>query len=1031
MRDAGARDGGVRESGVYPLAVPRTLWRDDANHPNVVAMPSALDAVRAALSDRYRIERELGAGGMATVYLAEDLRHPRRVAIKVLHPELTASLGTERFQREIGFAASLSHPHILSLHDSGEAAGFLFYVMPYVEGVSLRQELVRARVLAIADAVRILRDIADALAHAHAARVVHRDIKPENVMLSGRHAVVMDFGVAKSLAPREAVGSSTLTGTGVAMGTVVYMAPEQVAGDDRADQRVDIYAWGVLAYEVLTGAPTFVRDTLQAVMAAHMIDAPIPIATRRAEITPALAQIVMRCLAKQPADRFQSGAELLAAMESLTSSGGGVAAMLHRMSRSARMAAAAGVFLLGTGAVLAWRDWSEKQWVRVEATPLIQQLFENGQSDSAYALATRALATLPEDSALLVVVDRWTDPWLFCTEPVGAQVFRAPYPDTTRWQLLGTTPTDTISLPAGTSRIRFERTGYRPREMMAFAFPVNVDLAPDSTYLDMRSGFNGNHWCGEAAVSLDRIDSPDAGMIQIAAAMQWVDYVDLFRVFSDSGLPLQGYRIARHEATNREYRAFVAAGGYSDSIYWDHGFVYRGREVPWTDGVRLLVDRTKRPGPATWEGGDLIPGTEDLPVGGLSWYEAAAYANFAKRSLPTLYHWAGAAGINVTAWPHTVDESNMDAAGPRVASQGSGMSPVGAFDMAGNVREWALNPASRGNRYILGGGWSDPTFAFGETAVLDPFDRSAINGVRLADIPTDDPNLARASRLIVRPTNRDRVRDRPVSDESFRGYLPIYEYDSAPLNSVVVAIDSTDRDWTVEKVSFDAAYGNETVTAYLFLPRVRRGPLQTVVYFTGSASLYLRSSTRLHAEQIGFLVRSGRAVLWPVYKGMYERGDGISAYPDQSVNYRDHAVWWVKDTRRSVDYLMTRPDIDSSRLAYFGLSWGAAIGPLHLAVEPRLKVGVFYVGGLTPDRARPEVEVLNFLPRVTVPLLLIGGRTDPYFPVESSQRPLFDNLGTKAADKRHVIAEGSHYAPRAQLIAETLGWLDRYLGVPR
>ena len=201
-----------------------------------------LDRLRRRLADRYEIERELGSGGMAIVCLARDLRHERRVALKVLRPDLTASLGPARFLAEVKVTARLQHPHILPLLDSGEADGLLFYVMPFVEGESLSARLAREGELPVADAVRILRDVADALAYAHAQGVVHRDIKPDNVLLSGRHAIVADFGIAKALS--DATGQQGSTLTGLALGTPRYMAPEQATADPRVDHRADIYAWG-------------------------------------------------------------------------------------------------------------------------------------------------------------------------------------------------------------------------------------------------------------------------------------------------------------------------------------------------------------------------------------------------------------------------------------------------------------------------------------------------------------------------------------------------------------------------------------------------------------------------------------------------------------------------------------------------------------------------------------------------------------------------------------------------------------------
>jgi eukaryotic-like serine/threonine-protein kinase len=287
------------------------------------------DRLAAALADRYLLERELGQGGMATVYLAEDLKHHRKVAVKVLRPELAATMGSQRFFREIEVAAQLQHPHILPLHDSGEAEGFLYYVMPYVEGDSLRDRLAHHGELAVHEAIKILSEVVDALAYAHSRGVVHRDIKPDNIMLSGRHALVTDFGVAKAVS--EATGRQTLTTTGMALGTPIYMAPEQAAADPHLDHRVDIYAVGVLAYELLTGRPPFTGPTPQRVLAAHLTEPPEPLTKHRPTITPALARVVMKCLAKRPADRWQSADELLGQLEPLLTPSGGTTPTAARL----------------------------------------------------------------------------------------------------------------------------------------------------------------------------------------------------------------------------------------------------------------------------------------------------------------------------------------------------------------------------------------------------------------------------------------------------------------------------------------------------------------------------------------------------------------------------------------------------------------------------------------------------------------------------------------------------------------------------
>src|SRR5712691_8200558 len=302
-------------------------------------MPDTFQRVAEALAGRYRIERELGAGGMATVYLAFDVKHHRKVAVKVLRPELAAALGGDRFTREIETAAQFQHPHVLPLLDSGEASSFLYYVMPYVEGESLRDRLARHGELPIHDAVKILIEITDALAYAHAHGVVHRDIKPDNVLLSGRHALVMDFGVAKALS--EATGRRQLTTAGIALGTPAYMAPEQAAADPHVDHRVDIYAVGVLGYELIAGRPPFTAGSTQEVLAAHVSQPPEPVTKWRPACPPALAEIIMKCLEKRPADRWQTADDLLAQLEPLATPSGGTtptgmrppAAQPHRAAR--------------------------------------------------------------------------------------------------------------------------------------------------------------------------------------------------------------------------------------------------------------------------------------------------------------------------------------------------------------------------------------------------------------------------------------------------------------------------------------------------------------------------------------------------------------------------------------------------------------------------------------------------------------------------------------------------------------------------
>ena len=356
-------------------------------------MSTQTDRLNTALAGRYEIERELGAGGMATVYLARDLKHDRKVALKVLREDLSASLGKERFLREVKVAAALQHPHILPLYDSGDANGLLFYVMPFVDGQSLREKLVKEGELPIHDAVRILRDVADALSEAHKHGVVHRDLKPENVMIRGRHALVTDFGVAKALS--DATGKQSLTTIGVALGTPTYMSPEQATADPHLDHRADIYAFGVLGYELLTGRPPFSGNTPQQTLAAHVTAIPEPVTTHRAAIPPVLAALVMRCLEKKPADRWQHVEELIPPLEALLTPSGGVTPtdtrpvtadslpIERRNSRRLMAIAIALVVVIASGAIY-WRSRLRTGGVTAAARSIAVLPFTSADTASAY-----------------------------------------------------------------------------------------------------------------------------------------------------------------------------------------------------------------------------------------------------------------------------------------------------------------------------------------------------------------------------------------------------------------------------------------------------------------------------------------------------------------------------------------------------------------------------------------------------------------------------------------------------------------------
>ena len=964
---------------------------------------------------------------MATVFLAHDIKHNRSVALKVLHPELAAVLGAERFLREIRITAQLQHPHILTLIDSGEiprsdgiGPGLLYYVMPLVDGESLRARLTRDRTISPGETLRILQQVLDALAHAHRQGIVHRDIKPENVMLTGRHALVMDFGIAKAAttaAASDMIVGGTLTTLGLAIGTPTYMAPEQAAGQTALDARADLYAVGVLAYEMLSGQPPFTGPTPQAIFAAHITRTPAPLGPLRPDVAPPFAAAIMRCLEKDPAARWQSAEELLGQLETFTTPGSGVTAASisqngarkrHQRAVVAGAAAAALVLLLGWFWVGPFRQLRERRWVREQAIPQLLAFSDLGQWDSAYVLARRVQAVSPRDSLFRSLLPRFAREVNLRTNPPSALVWRKDYtaPDSA-WMLLGKTPLDSMLLAlsggGGTllnaNRLRIAAPGYRTLELVGMPFD-------------------------QAVITLDRDSAIPPEMVRVAGGKLGVQYPMFAHL---KPVVLGDYLMDRFEVTNAEFKRFVDSGGYRRRELWEYPFVEDGRQIPWEKAMARMTDRTGRTGPSTWEAGEYPAGQENHPVAGVSWYEAAAYARFAGKALPTVFHWNHAATVWNSAW--IVPASNFSGQGTWPVGNAENISGFGTYDMAGNVREWCLN-ASGNERFILGGGWNDVPSQFNDTYTQPPFNRTASNGIRLVKYLVQDQGLAGAGEPLQR-TLRDFSRERPVSDAVFAAYLQMYQYDRTPLNPKL--LETVDEgDWTRELVRMDAAYAGDTLLVYLYLPKRGGKPYPAVVYFPPGAAIGGLAPQNLQVRSIDFIIKSGRAVLYPVYKGTYQRGDSLRSDTQDSTNfYRDHVVMWAKDLRRGIDYLETRADVSTDKLAYYGRSWGGALGGLMPAVEPRIRVSVLVVAGLDFPQTRPEVAPLNFLPRVRIPTLMLNGRYDFFFPLESSQLAMFRLLGTPPEQKRHVVEEGSHFLPRARMIQETLDWLDKYQPVAK
>jgi dienelactone hydrolase len=499
---------------------------------------------------------------------------------------------------------------------------------------------------------------------------------------------------------------------------------------------------------------------------------------------------------------------------------------------------------------------------------------------------------------------------------------------------------------------------------------------------------------------------------------------------------LGDFFIDKYEVTNRRYKEFIDKGGYRDPRFWKHKFVRDGKELSWTAAMAEFRDQSGVPGPSTWLGGDYPKGQENHPVSGVSWYEAAAYAEFAGKSLPTLWHWATAAGTGSPlsrGFGWITQQSNFRNEGPAAVGSFPSMTLYGAYDLPGNVREWCWNQTQNG-RVVRGGAWSDATYMISNISQAPEFDRSPKNGFRCTRYP--DPGEVPPKALEPYAiSSLDLRKHTPVADSVFQVYKEQFAYDAKELRPTREWRKEDSPDWIEEKVTVDAAYGEERLPIFVFLPKNSPPPYQTVIYFPGSGSVAQASSRNLTQytefdRLLTFLVKSGRAVVYPVYKGTFERRDDAIARIHEGAptrQFTEFLIQIVRDFKRTVDYLETRRDLDRSRFAYFGFSWGGELAPVMLSTDDRIRAAILLVGGVH-GRGRTEAFELNYAPRVKTPTLMLNGRYDMTFPLETKVRPLFDLLGTPPEQKQLKVYDADHFVPRAEMIKETLAWLDRYLG---
>ncbi len=968
----------------------------------------------------YKILEKLGEGGMGVVYKAEDTRLKRPVALKFLPAELTRDEESkERFVHEAQAASALQHNNICTIHDIDETdEGQMFICMDYYEGETLKKKIARGP-MPVQRSIDTAIQVAEGLEKAHKQGIVHRDIKPANLMVTRDGVVkIVDFGLAKL------AGKTRVTKTGTTVGTVAYMSPEQARGE-AVDQRTDIWSLGVLLYEMLTGQLPFRSDYEQAVMYSILNEEPKPLSELRPDLPEVLQQLVSGALQKDPDKRPQSVNEILHHLSSLQGEAAGTPDInLHTLVRFLKRPRHAIVLLtvlaiIAAAVIMTYRTQLRRQHAK-ELLPQVEKLAEAEKYLEAYKWAVQAEATLGSDSTLVLLWPEISDNLTVFSEPAGAKVYLRHFAPQDLGKLpergyLGVTPIRNLRIAHGSYNVYVEKEGYVSAVHSASGI-TSADVKLEFKLLEMEKAREDMVFVPGGKYRLVGWGTPTTAEV-----------------------PLVDYFIDKYEVSNQQYRDFMEAGGYRKKQFWKHLFIKNGQELSWDEAMPHFVDRTGLPGPRTWVNQNFPEGKVNYPVTDISWYEAAAYSEFAGKNLATIFQWEKAArdgafthgaGMMMPwglATPKASSEHRANFEGQATApvdSYAFGISPYGCYNMAGNVKEWCLNEFT-GGYAVVGGSWEDPPYLFASYGVLAGFQAFGSLGfrcVRLAAGSQGDQGAMKINLEKKTPVYS------AVDETMFRSFLNIYKYDKTPVQAQLLEKKET-ADWIREKIIFPGVY-QDPIIAYLYLPKQAAKPFQCLNFLPHFGIFVGTAMAEIAEHNFAPHIKSGRALLAVVPKGAVEREWGEDyVFPKiNTVKYREQAVRLVTEWRIALDYLTTRDDIDADKLACVGISWGVQSTALvSLAVEIRYRTVIMIGSGVGEwdTEKLPEANPINFAPYIKPPKLIIHGKYDEDTPLETQMMPLYNLL---REPKRLEVVDEGHVPSLETRVPIINKWLDETLG---
>ena len=653
-------------------------------------------------------------------------------------------------------------------------------------------------------------------------------------------------------------------------------------------------------------------------------------------------------------------------------------------------------------------------WVNNFMLPQIQDFISKDDNVAAWLTSSRINSFAPFFSTISEEDDDISALASIRTQQDSVSVSWKAYGQIDDWRFLGKTPLEPTRLPRGILKFKLEKEGYET----TYFSSSNPSLKFYNSPFDPG-------WSLEP-INLQPQGSVPTGMIYI----QGGNFVPALTGSGVDPVFLHPFYIDKFEVTNKDYKEFIDAGGYSNSQYWvEMDFIKDGIALSFEEAKEMMVDSTGMTGPAGWEVGTYLQGTENYPVTGISWYEALAFARYKGNILPPMYHWAKAAfppdEIVSPISPKLLKRANFSK--EKITNVGQGEGAYGTFDMAGNAKEWVWNIFG-GRGLTLGGAFDEPTYLASQTAPEPRMNRSLKNGFRTVRLinprdlnPFGDPIETQAP--------RDLSYYKPMSEEVFNVYARSYQVSSSRPKHTEVYVDDSHPVWIKEKISLDVGYNNETMDVLIFKPKNSFGPSSPVIIHPGAN--YYTTPPEIDDVNPGefsldFLIKSGKTLVWPAWKGSLNRmPENRSSNEDTLRQFRSQFIAWVDDTDKTLDYLETRSDIDSNNIFYLGMSYGALFNTHTLLFEDRYKGAILYVGGAFPTYP-PLVDGINHLPRIKTPFLMLNGEQD-YLVPKSAANFFFQSTGTPSEDKKIIFYDSGHWPlPRNQMIKETLSFIDQY-----